>query len=170
MQPDTRNPEIPKSRNPRVPDGPLSGFRPPRAARWIASAAVLIALVTAGGCGGGRSSVSGKVTYQGRTVIYGSVVFLSADKTARSAVIQCDGSYTVDDVPAGVVKIGVISRDPAQSRAARRRRQSNPTGSSSAAPPTTGWFPLPAEFETAENSKLSCTVSSGHLHHDIELK
>ena len=33
-------------------------------------------------------------------------------------MIQCDGSYTVEDVPAGVVKIGVISRDPAQSRAA----------------------------------------------------
>ena len=139
-------------------------------ARWIASATVLIAIATAGGCGNGATTVTGKVTYRGRPVTYGSIVFLSADKTARSAVIQPDGSYTVENVPPGPVRIGVISRDPAKGRAARRKRQSSPPGSPPAVPAATGWFPLPAEFETAETSRLGCTVTGGRFHHDIELK
>ena len=58
------------------------------------------------------------MTYQGRPVIHGSVIFLTADKTARSAAIEPDGSYAVEDVPPGVVKIGVVSRDPSRGRSA----------------------------------------------------
>jgi hypothetical protein len=141
-----------------------------KAARWIASAIVLAALATAGGCGGPTTTVTGKVTYRGRPVTYGSVTFLSANKMARFGVIQPDGSYTVENVPPGTVRIGVISRDPAKSRAARRKRQSSPPGNPPAASAATGWFPLPPQFETAETSGLSFTVTSGRVHYDIELK
>ena len=131
---------------------------------------VLIVLAAAGGCGG-PATITGKVTYQGRPVVYGSVIFLSADKTARSAVIQPDGSYTVENVPPGAVKIGVISRDPANSRAARRRRQSSPPGN----PPdgAGGGRMVPAaarNLKTPKRPGLASRLAGGHVHHDIELK
>ena len=75
----------------------------------------LFPILLAGVCGCGHTAkVTGKVTYQGRPVVYGSVTFLSADKTARSGAIQADGSYAVEDVPSGTVQIGVTSRDPSR--------------------------------------------------------
>ena len=94
-------------------------WQDPRAAQRTAWLFIAIFLAGAGGCGN-TATVAGKVTYQGRPVIHGSVIFLSADKTARSAAIQPDGSYTVKSVPAGKVAIGVISRDPSKGRSVLR--------------------------------------------------
>ena len=80
-----------------------------------------ILLATICGCGS-AARVTGKVTYQGRPVKYGSVIFLSADKTARFGVIEPDGSYTVESVPSGTVTIAVISRDPQEGPFRRARR------------------------------------------------
>ena len=121
----------------------------------------------AGVCGcGNTAKVTGKVTYQGRPVGYGSVIFLSADKTARSGVIEPDGSYTVEGVPPGTVKIGVISRDPSRGRSRVRRDVAD------ASPPRQdrGWFPLPPKFEARRLRGLACAVGSGRVSHDIDLK
>ena len=76
---------------------------------------MLFLLLLAAVCGcGSTATVAGKVSYQGRPVVHGYVTFLSADKTARSAAIAPDGSYTIERVPPGVVKIGVVSRDPSR--------------------------------------------------------
>ena len=134
---------------------------------------LLLLVLLAGLCGCGKAAtVAGKVTYQGRPVIHGAVTFLSADKTARSAAIGPDGSYTIEHVPPGVVKIGVISRDPSRGRTAVAgqtavRRQNR---GRSARPPMPGWFPLPVQFEDPGTSGLSCEVGSGQVHHDIDLK
>jgi hypothetical protein len=124
------------------------------------------------GCGG-AATVSGKVTYQGRSVTFGSVVFLSADQTARSGMIMPDGSYTVEAVPAGEVKIGVISPDPATSRAighmdatARHFIKGRSTQKITRA----GWFALPKNFERPENSGISTTVPRGQYTFDIDLR
>jgi hypothetical protein len=111
-------------------------------------------LAAACGCAG-SATVSGKVTYRGRPVVAGSVVFLSADRTARSGVIEPDGSYTVRGVRPGAVKIGVISRDPAK----KARGAARPAG----------WFPLPRQFENPESSGVGTTVGSGRVQHDIDL-
>ena len=52
-------------------------------------AAVLLAAVA--GCGN-STTVTGKVTYGGRTVTHGSVILVGADKAAHAAVIGPDGS------------------------------------------------------------------------------
>ncbi|MGA2032096.1 MAG: hypothetical protein ABSG68_07575 [Thermoguttaceae bacterium] len=139
------------------------------AAGWL-----LLALLPAGVCGCGRAAaVSGKVSYQGRPVTYGSVIMVGADKKARSGVIQSDGSYSVEGVAAGPVSIAVLSRDPAKGRAARRESKEAQPASQGAAPPVTagnGWFPLPRKFENPETSGLGCTVAAGHFDHDVELK
>src|SRR5438128_758039 len=72
-------------------------------------------------CGCGRTAtMTGKVSYKGRPVIYGSVIILHADNTARSGIIQADGGYTVEGIQPGTVKIGVISRDPSKGTSIRQ--------------------------------------------------
>ncbi len=140
--------------------------------RWTGR--LLFVLALAGVCGCGHTAtISGKVTCQGRPVCCGAVIFLSADKTYRSAVIQLDGSYTVEGVPSGVVQIGVVSRDPSKNRTAVPGRK--PLGVSQKRAGfqgrmVEGWFPLPAKYELPGNPDLAFTVASGHVSHDIDLK
>jgi hypothetical protein len=141
------------------------GRQVPGKARWAGRLFAVVLLAGACGCGG-TATVTGKVRYQGRPVTYGSVIFLSADKTARSGVIGPDGSYTVEGVEPGDVKIGVISRDPSKAR------KHVGTGSKAAAPvkpAARSWFPLPRKLEDPATSGLSCTVGAGHIRHDIDL-
>ena len=116
----------------------------------------LFPILLAAFCGCGNSSkVTGKVTYQGRLVRYGSVIFLSASRTARSSAIKPDGSYTIDGVPPGTVTIGVISRDPSKGRSAARGQKpvhSKEKGSGTAETATAGWFPLPPYLEDPGHS------------------
>jgi hypothetical protein len=116
--------------------------------------------------------VSGKVSYQGRTVTHGSVTFVSSDRHARSGVILPDGSYTVEDVHPGEVKVAVASRDPNKGTSILRggkppnRNKSDRVSEARA----TGWFPLPRDFEDPEKSGLGCTIGTGTISHDIELR
>jgi hypothetical protein len=134
----------------------------------------LLPVLLAGVCGCDRgATVAGKVRYQGRPVIYGSITFLSADKTAHSGVIEPDGSYTVEGVPRGTAKIAVISHDPSKGRSTIRAREAGPPEQGKTNPPTTAdnaWFPLPPSLENAKDSGLECTVDSSRVALDIDLK
>jgi hypothetical protein len=124
---------------------------------------LLLAALLAAACGcGNTATVSGKVAYHDRPVVYGSVIILSADHTAHSGVIKPDGSYAVEGVHPGEVKVGVISRDPSKA----------PRGTVGAKEAAAGgnWFPLPRELEDPETSGLSYTVGAGGVRQDIDLK
>jgi hypothetical protein len=110
--------------------------------------------------------VTGKVSYQGRPVTYGSVVFLGADQTARSGVIEPDGSYTVKGVHPGEVKVAVLSRDPAKARVHQGGKRT-PEDKAAA---RKNWFPLPRKFESPETSGVGYTIESGTVRCDIHLK
>src|SRR4051794_25666415 len=78
---------------------------------WL-SLALLAALA---GCGPpGKADVSGKVTHQGKPVICGVVTIRGSDNIDMPGTIQTDGSYTVQGVTSGVVKIAVVSPNPAE--------------------------------------------------------
>src|SRR5262245_41419475 len=132
--------------------------------------AVLVVLV--GGCGG-TASVSGKVTFDGRPVTYGSVIIENVDaKITRSGVIKPDGSYLVEDVPPGKVSFGVISRDPSKGRSVHRPKQGK-AGEKNGAQENelaAKWFPLPPRVETPGGSGRSATIGSGNVRHDLDLK
>jgi hypothetical protein len=128
-------------------------------------------VLVAGGCGG-KAAVEGKVIYQGRLVTTGTVIFLSSDHKARTAVIQADGSYTISGLRPGEYKIGVISRDPSAGRSTRRRNRQALAGGKPTSPfeaAAGAWFPLPDRCENPETSGLSYTFTSGKAQHDIEL-
>jgi hypothetical protein len=132
----------------------------PSIARSAVRAAMLILLVlVAGGCRR-FATVTGKVRYGDRAVTYGSVILLSADGTACAGVIEADGSYTINDVSPGSVRIVVISRDPSKGRVTARARKTTEAAA---------WFPLPAKYEKAETSGLGATIPAGSFAHDILL-
>src|SRR5829696_2544152 len=138
----------------------------------------LAGLVVAGlaGCGGGKADVTGKVTHQGKAVVSGTVVIRGPDGIDVPGTIQRDGTYTVQGVASGAVKIAVISRDPTAhakqraDRAAAKRREAGKTGSAAeVAPEVIPWFPLPAKYESADTSELTTTLTTGSNQFDIAL-
>jgi hypothetical protein len=137
--------------------------RIPRKSSRLGWRLCVILLVSLTGCGN-TSTVTGKVSYQGRTACHGSVLLRSADKSICTGNISLDGSYRVEGVPRGTVEIGVISRDPSKGHSMKRDgKRVHPDN-------IQGWFPLPARFETPEASGLHCTVDAGTVSYDIDLK
>src|SRR5262245_65353954 len=75
-----------------------------------AVAAAVLAL--AAGCGGGRGDASGKVTYQGKTLVWGTVQFEGSDGTLKQCNINPDGTYSVQGLATGEAKVAVSSINP----------------------------------------------------------
>src|SRR4051812_35300699 len=84
----------------------------PLTGKWAAIFGLSALLTAACGCGGGSGSLTGKVTYKGKTVASGSVMAIGSDGIARYSKIAPDGTYTITDLPVGDVKLGVHSPDP----------------------------------------------------------
>jgi len=137
----------------------------------LVSIAILSASVC--GCGKNTAAISGKISYKGRAVTYGSVTFVSADKTARSGVISPDGAYSIDEVPPGNAVIAVISRNPALGRTIVKRDKSAQGGQKETTDRESSeknWFPLPTKYESVKTSGLECTVPPRSYKLDIDLK
>jgi hypothetical protein len=135
---------------------------------------LLLPALLAAGCGPSKASVSGMVTFQGRALPSGTVLFHGEDGRVEHALIGADGGYALADAPTGAVRITVQSH-PAM-----------PAGF-----PTSGEGPPPAPPELAAMTKdrhdgsrvaiplryldpgqsgLTCTVRPGSQTHDIELQ
>src|SRR5205085_1349801 len=101
-------------------------------------------LVALGGCGSSTATLTGKVSYQGHPVTSGAVTALCDDGTAREGVIRPDGTYAIEGIKPGPVKLAVRSPNPARSRsiltASARPRRGRTAAANTDAP---GWFPLP---------------------------
>ena len=133
--------------------------------RWVRNVAFgLVVCSTAVGCGAGRTTASGKVTFRGKPVTSGTVMLVAADKQIYLGPIQPDGTYSVPAVPVGPVAIGVSSPDPNDVEV--RGKGSGTIG----ARPTSrkgdkalpeGWFPLPDKYADPNGSGLSGEVKSG---------
>jgi len=136
-----------------------------RCARRAAVAAALLAFVA--GCGG-RGDVSGKVTYQGKNLVWGSVQFEGSDGMLKQANIKSDGTYAVQGVATGEAKVAVSSLNPNSSdfqpRVVEGKAPPPPR------PKVEGWFPIPDKYDTPHKSGLVYTIKSGPNTIDIDLK
>jgi hypothetical protein len=136
--------------------------------RALAAALALAALPLAG-CGG-TGSVSGKVTYNGAPLPYGSVQFLTPGG-AFVADIGPDGSYSLSGVPAGPARVSVTCQDP---RYAEHMRQLAAHGRDPRSPAPRGRFDdfnkIPSRFNDPTTSGLAFEVQSGSQAWDINLK
>jgi hypothetical protein len=146
-----------------------------RGAGWRLAALLPLALLLAG-CGRGKGTVSGKVTLNGEPIPWGRITFLSqvGDKTPHSSRIV-NGKYTINDCPAGPVKIAVesieakaVDTSKVPPKMLERSRQAG-----AVEPPAEvvgKHLPIPARYADPDKSGLDYTVESGSATHDIPLK
>lgn len=131
------------------------------------AALIAAVLAMASGCAK-TATVKGTVTFGGKPVTHGSVILLSPDNTAQSGPIDQNGSYIIEGVHPGEVKIGVISRAPSKehSKAADRGKKN----AAAKHEKDKDWFPLPRKYEDPATSGLTCNVGAGIVEHDIALR
>jgi hypothetical protein len=134
------------------------------AARWLVPSLTLLLLTTVGlsGCGRKFGSVSGKVTYQGKALSSGLVVFVDKDgKVSQPAGIEVDGSYAAENVPVGQVTACV---------------ETLPLSGGDGGPnapkdqPRPRFVPIPPKYKDAKQSELILEVKPGPNTYDIELR
>jgi hypothetical protein len=130
-------------------------------------------LLLASGCGGGTTDVSGKVTFQGKPVVYGTVVMIGSDGIPKNGPIQPDGSYHISGVKTGPVKVAVSSPPPpgVTPPAAKGRDRQMDEGKPEAPPAMAAgpvnpdvvkhWFVLPEKFGDPAKSGVSVDVAAG---------
>ena len=108
--------------------------------------------------------VSGKVSYQGKPLPFGAIMFVPAEGSAASARIESDGTYKVDLTP-GPHKVSVIAIPP---------RQGRPDPTKEGGLDTTG-FPepqplVPPKYNQPESSGVQIDVKpTGENTIDIDL-
>jgi hypothetical protein len=132
---------------------------------------VLLFPLLASGCGQGKGTVSGKVTYQGKAVPSGFVTFIPEQGGALHSDIQSDGSYRLNNVPVGQVKISVEPKKSAQDTLQSSAMPRNPKDFGKAkAAMTENSTQIPSRYTDPEKSQLTYTVTKGSQQHDIDLK
>ncbi len=147
----------------------------PGARRLGRSLAVGLALLLAG-CNS-RGTVSGTVTYQGKPVPSGNVLFVPEHGPTVSAVID-DGKYTAEKVPAGPAKVAVTSAGVEVSSGFVKQMQPPKDApippearkAMEAGAPIKKGIDLPANYADPDRSGLTCTITGGAQTHNIDLK
>lgn len=146
-----------------------------RAAAGVAGLGLLVIVLAFFFSGSKHATVTGKVTYQGRPVIWGSVVLVGADGRCAAGKIEPDGTFRVENASPGSVNVGVISRDPlVQNWATNLKSTRNrPTAKLFSTPPPVDrsrWFPIPPQLEEPANSGVTLTLKSGTNEKNIALQ
>jgi hypothetical protein len=136
--------------------------------------AAIVAAPCITGCGNRAGSVKGKVTYQNKPVVIGSVVLVhEATLEHLQESIRADGTYHIGNVTYGVFKIAVHSADPG-TRFVSRPVPDNLTKQPKATEPSIRpgadkWFAIPERYSDWRRSGLSVTVAQPSTTFDIQL-
>jgi hypothetical protein len=142
-------------------------------------------VLLAAGCSS-RGTVSGKVLYKGKPLPGGSVIFIH-QQGAFSSGIREDGSYSIDRIPTGPVKIAVIGLIKAvgplpKGVKAEKLKQNTPKlqekvpqeiMAAMTRPPEAGKKSavfFPPKYSNPEQSGLEYTVVGGPQTYDIQLE
>lgn len=129
----------------------------------------LVLLAAAAGCSGGKSTLSGRVLYNGRAVLVGSIIVVGADGVAVVGRLDDNGEFTVGGIRPGEVRVGVSSPTPVQ-QAGFRRPGRGPAKPLIPPPPAPGWFPLPGHLADPGTSGVLLSLASGRNRMDIDLR
>jgi hypothetical protein len=161
---------------------------PKRLASWawlLVPAGALALLPPVAGCSG-SATITGKVTYQGRPLTAGTVLFTSTKgRGTRTAQIGEDGTYTITNMPTGPAKIAVETKSaqppPSRPFEADPRAGARPPAG---APLPEGAKatvygdpskvrtaePIPEHYANPDESGLTYTVKGGKQELPIDLK
>jgi hypothetical protein len=82
--------------------------RPPRPFVVILIALALVVMACLPGCGPPAGQVSGKVTFEGKSVTEGRITFQSLAGPADEAVLESNGTYSIEKpLPVGEYKVTI---------------------------------------------------------------
>jgi hypothetical protein len=146
------------------------------AIRFISLAAVLCSTLLTG-CGSGGRTVTGTVKYQGKPVVFGSVVMIGSNGVSKSGVIQPDGTFKIEGVVGKSPKIAVSSPPPPGVKVATHTGGRDAVDSEkpqpAAAEPVNpeivkNWFPIPSVYGDPNSSGLAIEIQGDKV--DIDLK
>lgn len=138
---------------------------------------LVIGPATLTGCGPGKGALSGKVSYQGKPLPGGFITIVPEKGTAAQTVqgkIETDGTYSVSNIIAGPVKIGVQGLETPKyaeamippSEMATRGKDTLKASPKATQPAVK----LPVDYGNPEKSGLRYTVTGGSQVYDIDLK
>jgi hypothetical protein len=134
------------------------------------------------GCGS-KGTITGAVSYQGKPISSGSIIFVPENGTPSVTAPIVDGSYSAEKVPPGPAKVGVTSFyvEPNELTPMQRAMQSGRGGPPPDAPEgarkafenagkVKQGIKIPDNYADPEKSTLTYTVKGGSQKHDIDLK
>jgi hypothetical protein len=156
-------------------------------ARGLYLLIMVLVLAPSCGCAPPTGSVSGTVTYQGKTLPYGRVTFVCAEGTVVSGAIESDGTYAISPVPVGPVKIAVRCLEEAMPALTTIDPSEQPGAKANASPGGAPQGPMmmqspekpksrpkswriPDRYQLAEKSGLTYEVQRGNQAYDIRLE
>jgi hypothetical protein len=125
------------------------------------------------GCGdAGVATVTGKVTFQSKPIVFGTVSIIGPDGMTQSGPIQPDGSFSVAGVRVGEGKVAVTSLKPPDGTDGKAKRGGRDAGGhdderamkpEAAAPADVlkNWFPIPSKYGDHKQSGLTVPVGDG---------
>jgi hypothetical protein len=132
--------------------------------RLLCGPSWLMVLILVGGCAPRVGGVSGTVTYQGKPLETGTIIFYDAANNAPSSPINKDGTYSIPKVAAGKVKIAVLMPLAIPFKGMDMPAVGGKQPTESIKVPT-----LPPRFADPEQSGLSYEVTAGNNMHDVKL-
>lgn len=131
---------------------------------------LFIAVLAAAGCGSGTVNVSGTVTYNGKPVVFGTVVLVGPDGVPMNGAIQKDGSFRISGIRTGTAKVAVTSPPPPGSNVKSSPKggregddERRPADAGEKADPDVlkNWFALPEKLGDPNKSGVTAVVESG---------
>lgn len=134
-----------------------------RSSRGVVGVAVSLCVLAGLGCGGKKATVTGQVTYRGAPLPSGSVSFFDAKKEIVGTATIANGTYSIDNVPVGPVKISVTT--PVVRLADRRHPPPKDMPGGQLAPSV----PIPPRYANPEQSGLAYDIQPGEQQHKIDL-
>jgi hypothetical protein len=109
--------------------------------------------------------VTGKVLYKDKPLPSGTVLFVGPDGRRRGfSPIGPDGTYHIEKVPVGPVKIAVVSEPRVPPGLMNAPGPGPPSD-----PPKNDYVPIPTRYKDAEQSGLAYTVEAGRQTHNLAL-
>jgi hypothetical protein len=135
---------------------------------------ILVAALAAipGACTPATGTVSGKVTYKGKPLTSGTVVFMGDKNVTAQSPIDSEGRYSLK-IAAGPAKITVAVPTPVSVPAGQRMMDPSKMGASDKtvekSKPSEKPVRIPAKYTDPSGTPLTYTVQSGNQEHDINL-
>jgi hypothetical protein len=135
---------------------------------------LLVLPLLAAGCGGGKGTVNGQVSYQGKPLPLGTISFISdvGRHDVANALIK-DGQYTANDVSAGPNKVTVVTIDPDQSgggAAGETASGGKDMPVAAGKKHSKNYVQIPERYANPEKSGLNLDVHTGEQPYDVKLE